>query len=210
MSYMGSIGYIMAGSGIKEALSTIYAENTIDHIMSGRAYARAVRAHILLQLALSRLIFNDLLQNNSEFQTLITDETNANIFEMFNYTEITENIGLHRLNEIFDNKLHDLENKNETSRLWTSYFRMVSVLKDFIAAERMGDWTLHLHTIERMIPYFHASGHFPYPKSAQLYLQDMRELPTKMDPQEFQKFTEGYFTARRSDVFFSGIHGSNH
>lgn len=45
MSYMGSIGYIMGGSGIKEALSTVYAENTIDHIMSGRAYARAVRAY---------------------------------------------------------------------------------------------------------------------------------------------------------------------
>lgn len=82
---------------------------------------------------------------------------------------------------------------------------MVSVLKDFIAAERMGDWNLHLHTIERMIPYFHASGHFPYAKSAQMYLQNMQELPTKMDPEEFTKFTEGYFTARRSDVFFSGI-----
>lgn len=89
--------------------------------------------------------------------------------------------------------------------------RIVSVLKDFIAAERMGDWNLHLHTIERMIPYFHASGHFPYAKSAQLYLQDMQELPTKMDPEEFQKFTEGYFTARRSDVFFFwNFHGSNH
>ncbi|GFU56056.1 uncharacterized protein TNCV_3405201 [Trichonephila clavipes] len=50
MSYMGSIGYIMAGSGIK-VLSTIYAENTIDHIISERAYARAVRARTLLQKA---------------------------------------------------------------------------------------------------------------------------------------------------------------
>ncbi|KAF2904041.1 hypothetical protein ILUMI_02138 [Ignelater luminosus] len=38
-----------------------------------------------------------------------------------------------------------------------------------------------------------------------MYLQDMQELPTKMDPAEFKKFTGGYFTARRSDVFFSGI-----
>ncbi|CAG9826818.1 unnamed protein product [Diabrotica balteata] len=50
ISYMGSIGYIMAESGIEEALSTIYAENTIDHIAPGHAYARAVRAHTLLQL----------------------------------------------------------------------------------------------------------------------------------------------------------------
>ena len=69
MSYMGSIGYIMGGSGIKEALCTIYAENTIDHIMSGRAYARAVRAHILLQQTLSRLIFANLMDNNNSFVT---------------------------------------------------------------------------------------------------------------------------------------------
>ncbi|GFY45005.1 uncharacterized protein TNIN_99131 [Trichonephila inaurata madagascariensis] len=79
---------------------------------------------------------------------------------------------------------------------------MVSVLKDFIAAECMGDWNQHLQTIERMIPYFHASGHFPNAKSVQLYLQDMQELSIQMDPEEFQKFTEGYFTARRSDGFF--------
>ncbi|KAF2894019.1 hypothetical protein ILUMI_12151 [Ignelater luminosus] len=116
-----------------------------------------------------------------------------------------ENIGFQRINEIFENKLNKLESKNQTSRLWVSYFRMVSVLKDFIAADRMGDWNLHLHTIERMIPFFHSSGHFPYAKAAQMYLQHMQELPTKMDPANFKKFTGGYFTARRSDVFSSGI-----
>lgn len=40
---------------------------------------------------------------------------------MFNNIEITGNIRFQRLNEIFENKLHDLESKNETSRLWTSY-----------------------------------------------------------------------------------------
>ena len=42
MSFMGSIGYIMGGSGIKEVLSLIYAENTVD-ILSGHAYARAIQ-----------------------------------------------------------------------------------------------------------------------------------------------------------------------
>ncbi|KAK4875291.1 hypothetical protein RN001_011713 [Aquatica leii] len=124
---------------------------------------------------------------------------------MFNYTEITKNIEFQRINEIFENKLHGLENKNLTSRLWVSCCEIVSLLKDFIAAECMGDWNLHLHTIERMIPYFHASGHFAYAKSAQMYFQNMQELPTKMNPEEFKKFIETYFTARRSDVFFSRI-----
>lgn len=97
MSYMGSIGYIMAGSGIKEVFSTIYAENTIDHILSGRAYARAVRAHSLLQQALSQFIFENLMEHNADFVNLLNDEEKSMIFEMFNYTEITENEGFQTL-----------------------------------------------------------------------------------------------------------------
>lgn len=169
----------MAGSGIKEALSTIYAENTIDHIASGHAYARAVRAHTLLQQALSQLIFENLMENNTGFANVLNDEDNSMIFEMFNYTEIAENHGFQTLTEIFENKLLELENKNKTSKLWITYFRMVTILKDFIAADRMGDWNLHLYSIELMIPLFHASGHFPYAKASQIYIQDIKNYSIK-------------------------------
>lgn len=57
----------MGGSGIKEVLSTIYAEKTVDMIFTGHAYARAVRAHSLLQLALIKLIFKELKQQIQNF-----------------------------------------------------------------------------------------------------------------------------------------------
>jgi len=44
---MGSNGYIMAGSGLRELWNTIHAANSIDKMMTGHAYSRAVRAHIL-------------------------------------------------------------------------------------------------------------------------------------------------------------------
>lgn len=46
MSFMGSIGYIMAGSGLRKLWNTIYAANSIDKMITGYAYSRAVRAHI--------------------------------------------------------------------------------------------------------------------------------------------------------------------
>ncbi|GFS90818.1 uncharacterized protein TNCV_1004011 [Trichonephila clavipes] len=112
MSYMRSIGYIMAGSGIKEVLSTIYAENTIDHIISGRAYARAVRAHTLLQQASSKLIFDNLMEHNTDFVNLLNDEEKSMIFEMFNYAEVIESQEFRVLATIFEEKLVELENKN--------------------------------------------------------------------------------------------------
>lgn len=55
MSFMGAIGYIMTGSGLKELLSIIYAPNTVEKMFTGHAYARAVRGHGLVYLALSKL-----------------------------------------------------------------------------------------------------------------------------------------------------------
>lgn len=70
----------------------------------------------------------------------------------------------------------------------------------------MGDWESHLNCIELMIPFFHAAGHLNYAKSTRLYLQDMKSLKETMDPVEFKKFTEkGFFTARRTNVFYAGI-----
>ena len=48
MSFIGSMGHLMAGSGLKELLELIYTPNAVDHILTGEAVSRAVRAHILL------------------------------------------------------------------------------------------------------------------------------------------------------------------
>ncbi|CAI6365558.1 unnamed protein product [Macrosiphum euphorbiae] len=61
MSFMGSIGYIMAGSGLRELWKTIYAANSIDKMMTGHAYSRAVRAHnMLTPLCLSKIILDEI------------------------------------------------------------------------------------------------------------------------------------------------------
>ncbi|XP_076040412.1 glutamate--cysteine ligase isoform X1 [Oratosquilla oratoria] len=44
MSFMGAIGFIMNGSGIKELFSTVYASTSVEKMLTGHAYARALRA----------------------------------------------------------------------------------------------------------------------------------------------------------------------
>ena len=64
----------------------------------------------------------------------------------------------------------------------------------------------HLNCVQQMIPFFHATVHNLYAKSAHLYLQDMREIKNKMNTFEYEKFAnDGFFTIRRSDKFWSGI-----
>ena len=47
MSYLGSIGHIMGESGLSDQWKTVYAPNSVKHMLSGHAYARALHAHML-------------------------------------------------------------------------------------------------------------------------------------------------------------------
>ena len=56
LSFLGAVGHIMAGSGLRSLLELIYAENTVNHILSGKAYDRAVRGHLLVDAGLNTMI----------------------------------------------------------------------------------------------------------------------------------------------------------
>jgi len=56
MSLLGSIGYLMAGSGLQEVLEVVYAGNAVKHMLSGKAISRAVRGHLLVDAALNTIL----------------------------------------------------------------------------------------------------------------------------------------------------------
>ena len=59
MSYLESIGQIMAGSGLETLWKTVYARGTIVHMLSGHAFSRALRAHILTLVVLINVLIDD-------------------------------------------------------------------------------------------------------------------------------------------------------
>ena len=59
MSYMGGVDYIMKRSGLKELLPTVYASNTVEHMMSGKAYSHALRDHMLVSAAVVKLMLEE-------------------------------------------------------------------------------------------------------------------------------------------------------
>ena len=58
MSFLGSIGYLMAGSGLRDVLELIYASNDVDHILTGKAIAHAVRGHFIVDAAVNALLYS--------------------------------------------------------------------------------------------------------------------------------------------------------
>ncbi len=58
MSYLGCIGHLMVGTGLREVLELIYAGNAVDHIMYGKAVSRAVRGHMLIDGVLNAMLLS--------------------------------------------------------------------------------------------------------------------------------------------------------
>ena len=57
MSFLGSIGHLMSGSGLSEVLETVFASNAVGHMMTGKSVSRAVRGHMLVDTALNAMMF---------------------------------------------------------------------------------------------------------------------------------------------------------
>ena len=191
---------------------------TLSTIMlSGKAAARALRGHLLVDAALHILLLADAynvalpfaddsnkpeVEKNSkgshddvncvEMQVadgaVGTDLTEAKLF----YARIVASDStvsclsdvLKKLQSTLSDKKNSITRR--TKLLWVQLLEMVDILRKFLKAERTGNWRLHLESVGEMLPFFAASGHTLYAKSAHVYLQTMLELP-RSHPDLYQK-----------------------
>ena len=89
-------------------------------------------------------------------------------------------------------------------KLRIQYMDIIDLLRRFLRALRMGDFLLYVGTLQEMLPYFAASGHNNYAKSAHVYIQDMMKLE-QLNPDMFCQLNSGLFVIRRSDRLWAGL-----
>lgn len=189
MSFLGCIGNLMSGSGLDQIIETIYATNTVSHILTGKAVTRAVRAHFMVYDVLFFMLASRALdipldedtccdsfsaQDSEDWQVALTifDQLLQGTIspdQLATFTELTtlRNMLIHTKHELYS---------NPTAQLWLQYMDMVEILRRFLRAERTGNWLQHMQAVKDMLPYLAASGHNLYTKSLSLYLQDMCQL----------------------------------
>jgi len=73
MNLFGAIGTLMEGSGLKEILQTIYGDNAVVHMLTGKAVHRALRGHLLVDLCLANQVISKIIDSEPEFQCLIQE-----------------------------------------------------------------------------------------------------------------------------------------
>ena len=81
------------------------------------------------------------------------------------------------------------------------YLEMVGIAKRYIYAERAGNWSLHLATVEEMLPYLVSAGHTKYTACLPQYVNTMRHLP----PSVQDEFERGNFAVHQKEGKFNGV-----
>ena len=58
---------------------------------------------------------------------------------------------------------------------------MMDIVRRYIYAERSGNWTLHLATVEEMLLYLVSAGHMKYTACVPQYIAAMKSLPASVE-----------------------------
>jgi hypothetical protein len=175
-------------------------------MLSGKAVARAVRGHFLIESALTIVLLKAIMssddnKNDVEDLSKLYDSVVLNGCDVDNAEFHTSlNTIEHRLSDV----KADLSGRSRTAKLWLQYMYYVSLLKLLIRAERMSDWHLHIFSISQMINLFAATGHNNYTRCARLYVEMMLDLPTN-NPWLYEQLVNGGHVARRSNKFWAGL-----
>jgi len=214
MSFLGSIGTVMGGSGLVEALECCYGPNCVGQMISGKAVSRAVRGHFLVESALTVILLRHIMgisPNDSWTDGCLSGPDVEELKNVYNNVignrdcrQIKESELCTKVQQMLCNLKAYLCEHSRTAGLWCQYLEYVSILKSFIRAERTADWSLHLMTFSKMLNLFAATGHNSYAKSGRLYLQMMLQLPEK-HPLVHEQLSNGFHAVRRSDRYWAGL-----
>ena len=211
--FLGCMGKYLRGSGAGKIWtdSLTFGVNVVESVLNGRHYVRSLKGMLLLGEIMQRLQWCEFLK----------------LYEAQQYAELEI---LRRLKTCVHDKLqaesqklladfmkegcrfvHDFAEfckkykaQSENFAYWNNCLNMVSLLKDLIRSDRIGNWTLHLQTVQRILPFFAAFDCTNYLRWCSVYLEDMRKLH-ETAPEVYNKFVDGQFVIERTPGTFKAV-----
>ncbi|CAC5356829.1 unnamed protein product [Mytilus coruscus] len=100
------------------------------------------------------------------------------------------------------NEFREWVSFSPTFRYWDMLLQALEIMLINIRAERNGLWSVHLHSIFSMLPYFFVANKNNYSRWSPVYLLDMLNLPTEAEG----LFSMGFFSVRQK-VGSMSLHG---
>ena len=212
MSFLSIIGKRFGSAGL---IDILVAQGSVNGVVGGKMYNRAVRCHKVLSEAMFMQLldcFFDSIETEellSAFQRVV--QSLQSYYEDDEYStipkfyDITKTQSFVQVEEAFNGYIQHFCKTNQTFNLWISYLEMTGLLFNFIHATRTSDWNLHLDVLTEMLPYYSAYDRIHYTRWLPIYLIEMTNL-SKTHPHCFENLRKkGYWTAQRTTGPYSAL-----
>ena len=184
--------YLFRDAGLKDICieAGIVAEGSINGILDGKYYNRAVRVHRCIYEALLRLAWeavmlwvNDNIQDMNVVIKTFLDQVNriTDDLNQQRFSDLLQRPLLAELTPLWKDFLEHLRhNSGELAAFWMAYIDMVEdILIGILHASCEGNWNLHLHAVRNMIPWCFAYDKLKYARYMSPYYAQMTNLPEK-------------------------------
>eukprot|EP00794_Sanderia_malayensis_P020731 gene20733-22764_t len=205
------IGKRFGDAGLRDICieSSVIAEGSVDGVLGGKQYNRAVRFHKLMSESCIRLIWEGFLSwiqaceepTRDTLQSFLSDADNVwkDGLDIEMLQTLLESESLANIDALFQKYTDVLSCQNGTmSQFWMTYIDLVAILLNFIRASREGDWALHLTSIGETIPWCFAYDRTNYARYLPWYFRNMRSLSTTHSEVD-EYFKAGGFSTQMSD-----------
>lgn len=213
-SFLGAIGKLWGDGGLRDLLadSSVYAANTVDNMLLGKQFHRAVRGITLSYETLFHALITSFLDWRTDNNKNISCEfweavlkTHKQIQE--NHEEKIE--AVKQLDTLIEKELllHLKEyrewgrTKSATFKYWDMFLDAAELVLLDIRAARDGLWRLHMHAGASMIPYFFSTDKTNYARWMPVYILEMVNSPAEV----ISVFEEGQFSVYEVPGAFNGV-----
>ena len=120
-SFLGSIGKVMEGSGLRSVLETVYSPVTVGHMFTGKAYSHAVRVHILCASGVQSLTLEELWSTLGAVDRLELQKC----YESDDPSTFANEELVIKLTAWMETKCKKLSKSSRTSAFWLNYVKYV-------------------------------------------------------------------------------------
>ena len=205
-TYMGALGKYMTGSGFEEILieSGICASGSIDKVMSGKHFNRAIRVHQLMLDAIERVMLEAFMNSVGSSDSYDMETV------MFALTEFAVSPSHMSLQSVIENSdcLKFVEDFNvfkaeirkgklgKTAQFWIAYCDFVWILLTFQKSVKENNLELYISSIRKMCNLLFSADHQNYARYLPIYYTQLLNLPESHPGSHLLLADNGFSVAR--------------
>ena len=216
--FLAVIGERFASGGLRDIVieSGLVGPGTIEAVFKGKHYNYGLRMIKIVSEALFRLkidAFKEWLIQKGKVEGLHQFLNSEEMMELIKnpdpaHQRITQ-CSFESLNKLLIEFEEEIRQSTfgPTTQFWQSFLDMSQVLLDYISyilykSFRIGDWQLHLCSMEKMLSWFHAYDRINYARHFTHCFASFQKL-NETHPSILDQFQRGNFAIKRTNGSFN-------